>query len=154
MVHVDGNRVRAKLVVKSIELVLEDSLRDNATEPAQEMLEDGAFTACQLDRRGAHTYITPDRVEVNIASLEDRAQRPARTAEQCFGAGDELTDGKGLDKVVVGAAIQPAHPVLDGIARGQDQDGNGIASFAHLAEEMDSVAVGEPEIKDCSVVGA
>jgi hypothetical protein len=43
MVHVDGDRVRTKFVIKSIEFVFENSLRHDAAKPAHKMLEDGAF---------------------------------------------------------------------------------------------------------------
>jgi hypothetical protein len=87
------------------------------------------------------THIASKRIQVDIASLEDRAQRAAGATQQGLGAGDELADGKGLHQIVVRTAVQPAHAVFDGIARRQDQDGNGVASFANLAEEMETVAV-------------
>ena len=63
-----------------------------------------------------------DGVEADIAGFERHSQHPAGAAQQRFDAGNQLGYRERLCQIVVGPRIEPRNPVLDRVARRQDQD--------------------------------
>jgi len=89
------------------------------------------------------------RSEPRLSTLPPRAlvapHQRART-------GDELAQRERLDEVVVGAALEAAHAVLDGVARGEHQHRQVRALRAHAAQGLEAVDAGEADIQDQEVV--
>jgi hypothetical protein len=75
-------------------------------------------------QRPAATLAAPGRqVDPDIAELQGRALRRVATSHQGPGPGQQLLEGERLGQVGVGARVEPAHPVADGVARRQEQHG-------------------------------
>ena len=59
--------------------------------------------------------------------------------QQCPQAREQLLQGEGLHHVVVGARVQAGDAVAHSIARGEHEDGRGIADRAQAAADLDAV---------------
>jgi hypothetical protein len=80
--------------------------------------------AVRSSRCCARVALRADQVELQVAQaqLRGRLRTGRRTAaQQRAHTGQQLREGKGLDEVVVGALLQPAHAVLDLVARREHQ---------------------------------
>src|SRR2546422_817261 len=86
-------------------------------------------------------------------SIERRRERGA-AARQRLEPRQELAEGEGLRQVVVGAGLEPAHPVVQGIERRQHQDRRGDAAAAQLAAQVEAGAAREADVQDDHVVAA
>jgi D-alanyl-D-alanine carboxypeptidase/D-alanyl-D-alanine-endopeptidase (penicillin-binding protein 4) len=60
----------------------------------------------------------------------------------------ELFEGERLDEVVVGAGIEPGHPVAHGVARGQHQDRRLAPPLPEALGDLDAGDVGQADIQD------
>ncbi len=98
-------------------------------------------------------HVATDRVEGDIAGLQDGAKRTARPAQQGLGTGDQLAHGERLDEVIVGAGVEAGDAVLHGIARRQHEDGHRLATGPHLLQQFQPIAVGQAEIENGGVIG-
>ena len=76
--------------------------------------------------------------------------RPRRIKAQ--GAGQQLFEGKRFAQVVVGAAVQAAHPVADGVTRCQEEHGRGPAGATMGLQDFEAVLTGQPPIKNDEVI--
>ncbi len=87
------------------------------------------------------------RVQRDVADRRHRLRRRWPPAQQRVQARGHLFEGERLDDVVVGARLEPADAVLDLVARGQDADGHVVAAVAQLAQDLEAVEVGHPEVE-------
>ena len=153
MMDMDRNGVRAQFIVDAVELFLQYRLGDDPAGTPHEMLEDGALAPRQDQHGLADAQVAADRIEGDVAGLQQGAERALRSAQQRLDAGDDFAHGKRLDQVVVGASVEARHAMLHGVTRRQHQDGKGVAPGAHVLQENEPVAVGQPEIEDDGIVG-
>ena len=72
----------------------------------------------------------------------------AGPTQQRADARAQLLDGERLDEVVVGACVEPLDPVVDRVPRSDDQNGDGIASVAERAADVEAADLGHQEIED------
>ena len=80
----------------------------------------------ELARRERHFHpvaghAVRGRIEPQAEVLNARGAASGLAAQQRADARRELVEIEGLDEVVVGARIEPGHPVGDRIARGDDE---------------------------------
>ena len=65
--------------------------------------------------------------------------------------GQQLHQLERLDEVVIGAGVERAHPVADGVARREDQDGR-LAPAAQPGEDLPAVQPRQHQVEDDRVV--
>ena len=78
------------------------------------------------------------------------SSRPPAT-DQGAGAGEQLLEGERLAQVVVGAAVEAAHPVADRVARREEEHGRGPALAAMALQDRQAVRAGQPPVEDDEV---
>ena len=114
------------------------------------MLEQVELLGGEPDGRLAPADLVGADVHQDVGVAE-RASRPrAAAAEQRPDPGQQLLVGEGLDQVVVGAAVEPAHPVGGGVARGQHQDRQ-VAFRPQPPADLQAVDPGEHHVQDRQV---
>mmetsp|Transcript_23212 Transcript_23212/g.54891 ORF Transcript_23212/g.54891 Transcript_23212/m.54891 type:complete len:717 (+) Transcript_23212:2869-5019(+) len=92
-------------------------------------------------------------VDAQPGQLQLVAGARLAAAHQRTGAGHQLGQREGLDEVVVSAALEATHPVLDRVPRGQDQRRHGQALDTHAAQGLETVDAGQADVEDQQVVG-
>lgn len=65
---------------------------------------------------------------------------------------EQLVEREWLHEVIVGAQIEPGHPIGDGIARGQHEHVRRVARRAQLAEDREAVEPRQHDVEDDDVV--
>ena len=95
-----------------------------------------------LLRRQVHTHVA-------IGERHDLDRPPA--TDQGAGAGQQLLEGERLAQVVVGTAVEAAHPVADRVARREEEHGRGPALAAMALQDRQAVRAGQPPVEDDEV---
>jgi hypothetical protein len=127
-------------------------LSADPAKPPHHLLKDGQLLAGQADGISIDRELTPDRVEAEIAGFEGYAKHTAWAAQKRLDPGDELGDREGLGQIIVGSRIKTRDPVVDRVARCQDQDREGLSDAPGRVEDGEPVAVGQAEIEDRHVI--
>src|SRR5262249_13108000 len=68
-------------------------------------------------------------------------------------AREQLGERERLDQIVVRAAIESVHTIVDGVLRGEDQDGRLEPVLAERGQDFDTTAPGQHEIENYEVKG-
>src|SRR5215211_508573 len=149
---VDVDDVRTVLVAEIPRRVEQLQPGQDAPGPAQEGLEQ-----CELRPRQHELDVpAPDApsggVESQRSDLDDRRTLRLPAPRQRTDAGEELGERERLRQVVVGAAVQPGHAIVDAVPRGQHQDRRPDAAASELAADVDPVPAGEHDVEDDRVV--
>jgi hypothetical protein len=66
--------------------------------------------------------------------------------------GQQLGERERLDEIIVGAGIEAGHPVVDGVARRQEQDRRRHATPAQVAQQRQSIELGQQQVEKDDVV--
>ncbi len=66
----------------------------------------------------------------------------------------QLGDVEGLGEVVVAAGVEAAEAVREGVAGGQEQDGDAHAASAERLAHVAPIGIGQPDVDDQDVGGA
>ena len=72
-------------------------------------------------------------------------------ARQGASAGEHVGKGAGLDQVVVGADVKAADSVFHGVARGEDEHGDGGIGATEVAQHFEAIAAGQHEVDEHEV---
>src|SRR5215831_15933397 len=150
---VNGNGIGLQFVVDSVELFLKHRLGNYAPETTHEMFKDGALTAVKLDVGRPDAHIPSDRVEADIARIQDHAQRRTRPPQERLGARHEFRNRERFDEIIVGTGIEAAYTIVNRISSGQHEDRDPVAACSELCQEVETIAIGQAEIKDGGIVG-
>src|SRR5262249_21942071 len=60
----------------------------------------------------------------------------------------QLFEGKWLGKIVVGSLAETLDSLREAATGGQNHDGRGVPAFAHLAQNLATITVGQAEIEN------
>ena len=111
--------------------------------PAHEHLEQRELGAGQLDRPAAAHHLAGRHVQGEVGERQHLVGAGAvarmRPAEQRAQPGEQLLQRERLGEVVVGAGVEPLHPVADRVAGGEHQDRQVVARGAQRAGGLDAV---------------
>ena len=137
--------------------VIEDhGAGDDAAGVAAEVFEESEFLLGELELDAGAAGFAADEVDFEIGDAEAGGFRLAggAAAEQSAKTSLEFGDGEGLGHVVVAAAFEAEDALVDGAARGEDEDGRGDSLGAEALDQLQAVDVGEGEVDDERVVDA
>ena len=87
-------------------------------------------------------------VHSQVILLQSQDLIRAAAAQEGTDSRQQLRKRKGFDEVVVGAAVESVHPIVDGVLGGQDQDGRRESLLAERGENLEAVAARQHEIED------
>src|SRR5262249_32306212 len=87
--------------------------------------------------------------EIALLPLQDVI--PTATTQERPNSRQQLGERERFDQIVVGAAVESLHPILDGVLRGQDQDGSLEPAPAQCGQHLESVSSWEHEVEDNEV---
>ena len=110
----------------------------------------------ELLRRELHLRAVDDDAMLGSVDCHPaRGQRRVDSAASTDGsdAGSQLTNGVRLDHVVVSAEFQPDDPIGLIAPSCGDDDGH-VGGTTNLAQDVDAVAIGKPEIEKDDIVKA
>ncbi len=114
--------------------------------------EETPLAEAQFDELAARPHLALGVVELQAAAFEDRTVQVRGTAQQGTDPRQQLGVVERLDQVVVGAAVEAGHAVVDAAAGRDDQDRGRDALGAQPADGGQAVAVRQAEIDDQQVV--
>ena len=77
-----------------------------------------------------------------------RAEQLAGPAQLRFQPRNQLLQRERLHQIVVGAAAQAMHAVMQAAARGQNQHRNRVVALSDLAQQLEPVAVRQSEVEN------
>jgi hypothetical protein len=83
---------------------------------------------------------------------ERYAQHAAGPAQQGFYSGDQFGHCEGFGQIIVSPRIKAGDPVLDRVARGQDQDRERLSDAPRRGEDGKAVTIGQAEIENRGIV--
>ena len=130
-----------------VELLAQVSLGEHALRFAEQCFEHGQFPSGQFDLLPFPAHDLGRRVVLKRTLLPYRLRLAHGAAHQCAQPGSEFVDGDGLDQIVVGAGVEPGDPLLDAVARSEDQDRQCQAAGAPANQPFHAIASRQPEIK-------
>jgi hypothetical protein len=134
--HIDD--VRA-VVVGEVPSVLEQvQPREHLARATHEGLQQRELLRRQLNLALPTTHLARRGVEPQIADLDHTRPLELAASSERTKARQQLREGERLDEVVVCAGIEPGDPVLDGVARGQHQDGYPYPARAQAAAGLEA----------------
>src|SRR5215470_11355008 len=122
-------------IIDPVEFFFQNWLWYNATKTSHQMFQNCALAARQDQWDISNPDIPFDGVEADIAGFQGHSQRPARTTQQRLRSRDEFLNRKWFDQIIVGAGVEAANPILDGIAGCQHQHGSEITVCSQLPEQ-------------------
>src|SRR5260370_12285308 len=117
----DLDRIRRQLLIEGVDAVGDMVLAEYAAGMGQEQFEQRPFSRSELDNSLADTNPFCRNVDDHSRDRPLCCARDASPEERAH-AGLELLDREWLGQVIVGAQIESANTVLDGVTRGKYQD--------------------------------
>jgi hypothetical protein len=129
---------------------------DDTADIAAKVFEEGEFLLGELELDAGAAGFAADEIDFEVGDAEAGGFRLARgaAAEQSAEAGLELGYGEGLGHVIVATAFEAEDALIDGAARGEDEDRGADTLRAEALDQLEAVDVGEGEVDDHSVVDA
>jgi hypothetical protein len=101
----------------------------------------------------AAAYNVHLRVERQVADPQHGGSLGRSSPRECTQARAELAEVEGLGEVVVGADFEAGCPVVDGVARREDEYRRFHTRFTQAAAGLQAVDAREHQIQDDDVVG-
>src|SRR6266511_4865724 len=126
--------------------------RDGLAGAAHQLLEQRELLRGQRGRGVAPADLVGGRIEHEVAHREDRGPLRRRPPDQRPEPGVELGERERLREVVVRARVEPPHPVVHAVARGEDQDRSPPPVAPEPVHHLHTVAVGQSQVEDHGVV--
>src|SRR5262245_54355006 len=125
--------------------------RDDTPPMAQQKLEDVELLRGQFERLRSPRDLARHEIhfEIVVLELQDLVHPPA--AKQCADSREQLGEGERLDQVIVGAAVQSLHPVLDSVFRREDEYWRLNPALAQRVQNVETVPPRKPQIEQQQV---
>jgi hypothetical protein len=120
---------------------------------AQERLEQGELLGGQLDLTRSAADAPRGGVELQVAGGQRGGPLTGLPPRDRAQAREQLGKGEGLGEVVVGAAVEPGHAILHGVAGGQHQHRRPDALGAQAPADLEAVDARQHHVEDHGVVG-
>jgi hypothetical protein len=115
---------------------------------AEEILEHLEFLRREIESLPSPHDLASHEVHRQVVLLEPQDLIRAAAAQEGTNSRQQLRERKGFDEVVVGAAVESVHTIVDGVLGRQDQDGSPERMLAERGENLETVASRQHKIED------
>ena len=126
-------------------------LGENQSALADEVGKQSQLGRGQLERRTCARGEAGLLVDDDVAGFDRRAEAP-RSPQHGAHAGEQLFERERLDQVVVGSEFEAVQPILDRVARGQEDDRQ-ITGGAQRSRQLEAVAARKEHIEHGQIGG-
>ena len=113
----------------------------------QQIFEQVELAGGELDRPIAADDAARDEVDLQVARLQPKHVRRPAAAEHRADAREQLGQRERLDQIIVGAQVQPAHPIVDAVARGQDQHRRLDLALPQRLQDLEPAAARQHQVE-------
>ena len=151
-VDIDLDRVVADALVPSREAIGDCLLGRHTPGVVEQDFEHLDLAGGQSEIGTVRSSLALHAVEAQPPNADFRVGHAVRAPQQGTQARQQFLEGERLEQVIVGSGIEPAHPVLDRIARGQNHHGQCRTTLAQIAQHIESFASRKPEIEQHRIV--
>ena len=145
---VDVDDVGVAVEVHVPDLFGDEGAGEDFAGAAGEECEEGEFLGAEVETFAGAGGLVADEIDFEIGDGEEIGLACAGAAEDGADAGEEFREGEGFDEVIVGAEFEAFDAVFDGIAGGEEEDGDGGAGAAEFLEDGPAVEAGEHDVED------
>ena len=129
--------------------LVDERARQHLAGVAHEQLEQVGLGRRQLETAPSTARVHRPEVEREVAEAEHRARLLGlRASQKRPQASEELVEVVRLRQVVVGARVEPLHPVADGVAGGEEEDRDAVSLPAQPARHVEAVEPGHHHVED------
>ena len=126
--------------------------RDDLPLVPEQVLQQLELADRELDRAAAAGDLPLDEVHLEVARGEaDRFDRPSSPAQERSRARQHFREGERFHQIVVGAAIEAVHAILERVARGQEEHRCDHALFTERREDLEAVAPWQHDVEQHEV---
>jgi hypothetical protein len=125
-------------VIASAYLFHDHVVAEHVAGVAQQQLEQAELRPGQRDHPAAPGHRPGGQVQSQVGVAEN-VVRGLAAPQQGPDPGQQLTQRERLDQVVIRPRLQPGHPVIDRVPRGEHQDRGGIPPPAEHAARVEPV---------------
>ena len=142
-------------LVEAVKVFFEHVLDDDPASGAQQLFEQRRFPPRKIQLRSRYRRHTRGRIEGEAAAgVDDFGARP-RSPQHRPQPRLELDQREGLDQIVVSAAVQSPHAIVDRVAAVTMTAGSAPSERAQfVANTCHAVDVGQAEVQDDRVIGS
>src|SRR5439155_7733874 len=134
------------------DLLRDERAGENASRVLHEYLEQRVFTAREVDGVAVDLNRVAQEIDADAAMLEQNLLYRGLPSDQRAHPRQQLLKAERLRKVVIGTDIEPLYAVLHRVAGTQDEHGLVESARAPLPQQVDAIAVGQPQIEHDDVV--
>jgi len=127
---------------------------DDAAGVAAEIFEKRELLAGELQLALAAMRLAADKIEFEVGDAQARGLllRGYAAAKKVTQTGEKFGQRKGLGEIVVATLLKAANTLIDRATGGENKDGRLTALGTATGDQFETVAVGESEIDDESIV--
>jgi len=154
-VDVDVDDVGVGLNAHAPHLVEDHGARDDAASVAAQIFEEDELLLGELKDLAGTRGFAAQEIEFKILHAEAGCVvgGGAVALEQISQAGEQLGERERLGEIVVSALLEAADAIVDGAARGEDENRRTDAELAQPEDEGDAILVRQAEVDDEDVEG-
>ena len=121
---------------------------------AEQVGEERKLPRGEFDDGALAADFAGDEIDGDVAVLEEGEGGAGGAAGDGVEPGDELVDVERFREIIIGTEVEPFEAFVESAAGGDEDDGDGEALVAEVAQDAQAVAAGDHDIKDEGVVGA
>jgi hypothetical protein len=146
-VNVDFDGIAANVFLPAVKLCLELRTRAHPARPLHQSAQHGELAARQLQGFSVQGDLHRAGIEHDILPHQSGCRAAGGPAVERAKPGCDFIEVERLAEIVVGALIKAGDAVLNGIARGQQQNRRRVLAAAHVAQHIDSRSVGKHPVE-------
>ena len=153
-IDIDLHVVVLRVALKAPDLVDQGLLADDGAADAHEDAHEGELLLTQADLLVPVAEVAGGQIQLQLAKGELVHDHLPLPPGQGPHAGQELRHLEGFGQVVVRAAVQALHPIVDLGAGGEHEDGRVDLLLAKLFGDGEAVPLGEHDVENDEVIDA
>ncbi len=151
LLDVNLERVGEPIVSLIPNIFIDPRARQHLCGMPQKKDQQRLLLGCERKRMPVSFRSPGGQVDPHVAVGNCRALGGVPASHERTHAGQELLEGEWFGQVVVGAGVQPADPVGNGVARGQKQHRGVAAELAIPLQQGQSILVRQPPVQQDKV---
>ena len=150
--HVDIDDVGHPLEALVPHVIEYHGPREYTAGRAQEIFEQRVFLRGEVDPVAVAPHLLGQSIQLEIAYAQNVGPLDGRSPQQRLDTHQQLGEIEWLRQVIIRARLEMQHFVVDGIARGEHQDGKSGMRLAHSAQQLRAAQMRKHQVKDEKIV--